>query len=194
MRVLVLHSHPLEESFGRALCKLTCESLENAGHEVDGCNLYEEGFDPVLSAHDRRVYHDIPDNLSLVQPYVERLRKAEALVIVSPVWNFGFPAMLKGYFVRVWLPGVSFDLVDGKLTPTLRHIRKLAAVMTYGATPMRAFLPKSSASYLFWNASRRPSRVASGNASPWAARSCATHRSSCLTSPCPTSMPNCVCR
>ena len=140
MRVLVLHSHPLDESFGRALYKLTCESLEKAGHEVDGCNLYEEGFDPVLSAHDRRVYHDIPDNLSLVQPYVDRLRQAEALVIVTPVWNFGFPAMLKGYFDRVWLPGVSFDLVDGKLTPTLRHIRKLGAVMTYGATPMRAFL------------------------------------------------------
>jgi len=94
----------------------------------------------VLSAHDRRVYHDIPDNLSLVQPYVDRLKKAEGLVIVTPVWNFGFPAMLKGYFDRVWLPGVSFDLVDGKLTPTLRHIRKLAAVMTYGATPLRAFL------------------------------------------------------
>ncbi|KPF44501.1 NAD(P)H-dependent oxidoreductase [Rhizobium sp. AAP43] len=140
MRVLVLHSHPLDESFGRALYKLTCESLEKAGHQVDGCNLYEEGFDPVLSAHDRRVYHDIPENLSLVQPYVDRLKNAEALVIVTPVWNFGFPAMLKGYFDRVWLPGVSFDLVDGKLTPTLRHIRKLAAVMTYGATRMRAFL------------------------------------------------------
>lgn len=140
MRVLVLHSHPLEESFGRALYRLTCESLARAGHEVDGCDLYGEGFDPVLSAHDRRVYHDIPDNLSLVAPYVDRLRAAEALVIVTPVWNFGFPAMLKGYFDRVWLPGVSFDLQDGKLTPKLRHIRKLAAVMTYGATPMRAFL------------------------------------------------------
>jgi len=140
MRVLVLHSHPLDESYGRALYRQTCESLEKAGHEVDGCNLYAEGFDPVLSARDRSIYHTYPDNTDLVKPYVERLRQAEALVIVTPVWNFGFPAMLKGYFDRVWLPGVSFKLEDGRLTPTLRHIRKLSAVMTYGATPLRAFL------------------------------------------------------
>ncbi|HBF28953.1 NAD(P)H-dependent oxidoreductase [Rhizobium sp.] len=140
MRVLVLHSHPVTESYGRALYNQTVESLTKAGHEVDGCNLYDEGFDPVLTAHDRRVYHEYPENTALVKPYVERLKAAEGLVIVTPVWNFGFPAMLKGYFDRVWLMGVSFDLEDGKLTPTLRHIRKMAAVLTYGATPMRAFL------------------------------------------------------
>ncbi|THF53612.1 NAD(P)H-dependent oxidoreductase [Allorhizobium terrae] len=140
MRVLVLHSHPVAESYGRALYHLTVESLTKAGHEVDGCNLYDEGFDPILSAHDRQIYHDYPENTRAVSSYVERLNAAEGLVIVTPVWNFGFPAMLKGYFDRVWLPGVSFALEDGKLTPTLRHIRKLAAVLTYGATPMRAFL------------------------------------------------------
>lgn len=140
MRVLVLHSHPLDESYGRALFRQTVESLTEAGHEVDACNLYEEGFDPVLSAHDRRIYHDYPQNTDLLKPYVERLKQAEGLVICTPVWNFGFPAMLKGYFDRVWLPGVSFTLQDGRLTPTLRHIHKLGAVLTYGATPMRAFL------------------------------------------------------
>lgn len=140
MRVLVLHSHPVAESYGRALYHLTVESLAKAGHEVDGCNLYDERFDPILSAHDRQIYHDYPENTRAVSSYVERLNAAEGLVIVTPVWNFGFPAMLKGYFDRVWLPGVSFALEDGKLTPTLRHIRKLAAVLTYGATPMRAFL------------------------------------------------------
>lgn len=140
MRVLVLHSHPLDESYGRALYRQTCESLKKAGHQVDGCNLYEEGFDPVLSAHDRAIYHTYPDNTALVKTHVDRLLAAEAIVIVTPVWNFGFPAMLKGYFDRVWLPGVSFALEDGKLTPTLRHIRKLAAVMTYGGTSWRAFL------------------------------------------------------
>lgn len=139
MRVLVLHAHPMPESYGRALFEQTCESLAKS-HDVDACNLYEEGFDPVLSERDRALYHSVPDNRVRVDPYCERLLAAEGLVIVSPVWNFGFPAMLKGYFDRVWLPGVSFALEDGRLTPTLRHIRKLGAVMTYGATRWRAFM------------------------------------------------------
>lgn len=140
MRVLVIHSHPVEESFNKALFRLVCDSLTRAGHEVDACDLYAEGFDPVMSAHDRRVYHEHPENTQLVKPYVDRLLAAEALVFVTPVWNFGFPAMLKGYFDRVWTMGVSFDLTDGKLTPTLRHIQKVASVMTYGGTRTRAFL------------------------------------------------------
>ncbi|TCT45055.1 NAD(P)H-dependent oxidoreductase [Martelella mediterranea] len=140
MRVLVLFSHPVETSYGAALHKQVVESLTKAGHEVDDCDLYAENFQPVLTREERIRYHDYPENTGPVAGYVERLQKAEALVIVSPVWNFGFPAMLKGYFDRVWLPGVTFALQDGKLTPTLRHITKLASVLTYGATPMRAFL------------------------------------------------------
>lgn len=140
MRVLVLHSHPVESSYGNALYRQTLESLKMAGHDVDDCNLYAENFDPVLSRHDRLVYHDYPQNTELVKGYVERLKLAEGLVIVTPVWNFGFPAILKGYFDRVWLPGVSFELVNGKVQSRLRRIRKLGAVLTYGATPLRAFV------------------------------------------------------
>ncbi|MDR9803232.1 NAD(P)H-dependent oxidoreductase [Rhizobium hidalgonense] len=140
MRVLVLHSHPVEESYGKALYQQSLESLRKAGHEVDACDLYAENFDPVLSRQDRLIYHDYPGNTELVKPYVERLKRAEGLVLVTPVWNFGFPAILKGYFDRVWLPGVSFELVDRKVESRLRHIRKLAAVLTYGATPFRAFV------------------------------------------------------
>jgi len=140
MKVLVLHSHPVEESYGGALHRQTLESLQAAGHDVDNCNLYAEGFDPVLSRHDRLIYHDYPDNIGALKPHVERLERAEGLVIVTPVWNFGFPAMLKGYFDRVWLPGVSFELANGKVRSKLQHIRKLAAVLTYGADPFRAFV------------------------------------------------------
>ena len=124
----------------RHISAQTLEALKTARHEVDDCNLYEEGFDPVMSRHDRLVYHDYPTNTGRVKEYVERLQKAEALVIVTPVWNFGFPAMLKGYFDRVWLPGITFELVDGKVQSKIRHIRKLGAVLTYGGTSTRAFL------------------------------------------------------
>lgn len=140
MRVLVLFSHPVESSYGAALHARVLESLKAAGHEVDDCDLYAEEFDPVMSRQDRLTYHDVPDNKKLVETYVERLQRAEAIVIVSPVWNFGFPAMLKGYFDRVWLPGVTFKMDDGILTPSLNHIRKVGAVLTYGAQRHRAWI------------------------------------------------------
>ncbi len=139
-RALVLFAHPCAESFSAALHGAVVETLAAKGWEVDDCDLYAEGFSPVLTAEERRGYHEVGPNLSPVAPYVERLRAAEALVLVFPVWNFGFPAILKGFFDRVFLPGVSFRLEAGKVRPNLTNIRRLAAVTTYGGTRMRAFL------------------------------------------------------
>lgn len=140
MRVLVLYAHPDPESYGAALHEAVVTSLKQAGHEVDDCDLYAEGFDAVLSRAERLGYHDLASNTRPVAGYVERLQKAEALVLCFPVWNFGYPAILKGFFDRVFLPGISFRLVDGKVRPNLWNIRKLAAVTTYGGTRWRALL------------------------------------------------------
>jgi len=142
MRVLVLYCHPVEESFGASLHKEVVSSLTEAGHEVDDCDLYAEGFNPIMSREDRLNYHTVPENLDLmgIREHVERLRAADGIVIVSPIWNFGWPAMLKGYFDKVWVPGVTFDLVDGKLQSKLFNIQKLISINTYGADPFRAFL------------------------------------------------------
>ena len=139
MRVLVLYAHPVETSFCAALHERTVATLRAGGHAVDDCDLHAEGFDPVLSRQERLDYHDTTINRRLVAPYVERLHKAEALVLVYPVWNFGFPAILKGVLDRVFLPGVSFHLKDGDYTPGLRHIRRLTAVCTYGGHRWRAW-------------------------------------------------------
>lgn len=140
MRVLVVYAHPVETSYCSALRDTTLAALEEGGHEIDLLDLYADGFDPCLSRKERIAYHDTETNRAPVEGYVERLLAAEGLVLVFPVWNFGFPAILKGYFDRVFLPGVSFELVEGNVAPALHNIRKLAAVTTYGATPLRAFL------------------------------------------------------
>ena len=140
MRVLVLFAHPDPESFNAAAHRVVVDSLRAAGHEVDDCDLYAEAFDAVLSLEERRGYHDVPINTAPVASYVDRLQAAEALVLCHPVWNFGYPAILKGFFDRVFLPGVTFKLVEGKVRPNLWTIRKLAAVTTYGGTRWRARL------------------------------------------------------
>jgi len=140
MRILVLHAHPVAESYNGHMHRLIVDRLETAGHEVDDCDLYAEGFDPRLSRDERLNYHEIGLNIEPVKEYVERLRAAEALVMSYPVWNFGYPAMLKGFFDRVFLPGVSFDIVDGKVRPCLHNIRKVGVVTTYGGSRLRAFL------------------------------------------------------
>lgn len=138
MRVLVVYAHPVEASFCAALHLTIIHALETAGHDVDDCDLYAEGFDPRLSQAERLAYHDVGPNIEPVRGYVERLQAAEGLVLCYPVWNFGYPAILKGFFDRVFLPGVSFALVEGKVQPTLRHIKSLAAVTTYGGSRFRA--------------------------------------------------------
>lgn len=140
MRVLVIFCHPAPGSFNAALHERVVHELRARGHEVDDCDLYREGFAPALSADELARYHRVPENRSAVAAYVERLQRAEALVFVFPVWNFGLPAMLKGFFDRVLLPGVSFDMSDPKaIRPGLTHLRHVVGVTTYGVARWRAW-------------------------------------------------------
>ena len=92
-------------------------------------------FDPVLSAEQMRSYVDVTLNTREVEAYVERLRAADALALVFPVWFDGLPAIMQGYFQRVFLPGVA-TVIDahGLFHPNLRNLKRMAAVCAYGET------------------------------------------------------------
>jgi hypothetical protein len=96
-RALVLFAHPCPESFSAALHREVVDTL--AGARLGGGRLRpeREGFSPVLTEAERRGYHEVGPNIEPVRDYVDRLRAAEALVMVFPVWNFGYPAILKGF-------------------------------------------------------------------------------------------------
>jgi putative NADPH-quinone reductase len=58
-----------------------------------------------------------------------------------PVWNMGFPAILKGFIDKVFLPGVSFNLkANGDYVPCLNNIRRLGVACTYGGARLRTFV------------------------------------------------------
>ena len=133
MRILVVFAHPLEKSFVSALHARVVEILRARGYIVDDLDLYAEKFDPVMSREGLLRYVDTKTNTREVEAYVARLRAADALVLVFPVWFDGLPAIMQGYFQRVFVPGVSV-LIDeaGLFHPNLRHIKRMAAVCAYG--------------------------------------------------------------
>jgi len=136
MRVLVVYCHPCPESFNAAVRDTVVATLEKAGHEVSLIDLYAQGFDPAMSAEERRGYHQRDSNVVPVADHVDAINRCEMIVFVYPTWWFGLPAMLKGWFDRVWVPHVTFEMPTERsgMRPKMQHIRKIAVVTTCGAT------------------------------------------------------------
>ena len=99
MRFLVVYAHPVKESFVSALHDCAVAALRSAGHEVDDCDLYAEGFQPVLSREERIAYHNVGANQGHVAKEIERLRRCDGLVLVYATTAIPFCVWtLKGYF------------------------------------------------------------------------------------------------
>lgn len=133
MRVLMIYAHPREDSLAAALRDAARAGLEAAGHVVEVRDLYAEGFNPALSAEERGRYHDVSANLEGIEDHVASLRAADALLLVHPTWWYGMPAMIKGWFDRIWSPGVAFKLGEGAIEPLLTNIKRIGVVTTYGS-------------------------------------------------------------
>ena len=135
MRVLVVHCHPCEESFGTALRDGVFEGLRAGGHDARLIDLYADGFDPVMDADERRGYHTPGANETPVAADLAQLRWCEGLIFVHPTWWYGPPAMLKGWLDRVWVPHATFTMPEpGKpIGRVLTNIRHLGVVTTLGS-------------------------------------------------------------
>jgi len=135
MKCLVVITHPLKDS----LCKLLAEHVENKlakmGHEMTIEDLYADNFEPVLTAQERQSYYGESYDSADVAEQVSRLQDAEALVLLFPTWWFGFPAMLKGWFDRVWGPGIAYDHASdyGPIKPRLDNLKKVLVITTLGS-------------------------------------------------------------
>jgi NAD(P)H dehydrogenase (quinone) len=134
MYVLLVYCHPRADSFCSSLRDAAASALRAANHIVDVRDLYAEGFVPAMSADERGRYYGTSPNLDGIEQHIAALRGADALLLIYPTWWFGMPATLKGWFDRVWVPGVAFRLRQaGGLEPLLMKVRRIGIVTTYGS-------------------------------------------------------------
>lgn len=134
MRILVVFCHPDQSSFQASILIELVARLEGDGHVVRVIDLYREGFDPVLDIDAWRAHRQDRRAMESAPEHVAALLEAEGLILVYPTWWYGPPAMLKGWFDRVWQPGVAFSLQNGVFrTHCLTRLRRFAVITTYGS-------------------------------------------------------------
>ena len=111
------------------------EMLQATGNDVTVEDLYEENFDAVMTPAERASYYEGPYSTKSVASQVKSLLSAEAIVLIFPTWWFSFPAILKGWFDRVWVPGVAYEHSTGygPIKPRLHNLREMLVVTSLGA-------------------------------------------------------------
>jgi NAD(P)H dehydrogenase (quinone) len=133
MKVLVVYAHPNPASFNRAILDALLEGLRGAEHDIRVNDLYAEGFNPILDRVDLELANRgvVPEQIATQQ---RSIMWAEALVFIYPLWWFDRPAILKGWFDRVFTNGFAFKYTASGMQGLLPQ-RKALVIVTVGGEP-----------------------------------------------------------
>ncbi len=102
--ILIINGHPDKASFCTALAESYQKGAQLAGANCTLVHLINLQFNPILTNGYREKTALEPDLLLMQQ----HITAADHLVLVYPNWWSTYPALLKGFIDRVFLPGFAF--------------------------------------------------------------------------------------
>lgn len=137
MKTLIIYAHPWDGSFNHHVLEVVKMRLEEKGNTIDLIDLNKDGFDPVMRPADLKVFGKGLYADPLAEDYVKRLKNAEEIIFIFPIWWYGEPAILKGFFDKVLLKGHTYQQVGQELKGLLKV--KRSAVLTSGEITREIF-------------------------------------------------------
>jgi len=111
MKVFIVYCHPSEDSFTRNMRDAFIKGVTDSGNEYIMSDLYKMGFDPVMTEQEYlrdAYYSDKPDVAGDVLAEQEKINSSDAIAFIYPVFWTEAPAMLVGWFDRVWTYGFAY--------------------------------------------------------------------------------------
>ncbi|MBD3281571.1 flavodoxin family protein [Candidatus Uhrbacteria bacterium] len=110
-KILIILGHPDSASFCAGIADSYEQGAKSAKHKIKRLNLGDIKFDPILH-HGYNKIQELEPDLKQAQ---KDIKWAKHIVIITPIWWGLYPAILKGFIDRVFLPGFSFKYT-GKFT------------------------------------------------------------------------------
>lgn len=130
--MVIVFNHPYKGSYCNALLEAVSNGLKKGNHQVDLIHLDRDGFNPAMSAADLKAFveHNVVD--PKVMDYQERLKKADHLIFIFPIWWDIMPACTKGFIDRVLSPGLAYDHHPRGfgLIPLLKSLNSVTLITT----------------------------------------------------------------
>ncbi len=103
MDTLIIFAHPWEGSFNNAILEHIETRLKEQEKSYQVIDLYKDGFNPSLEEKDLSTFAEGIYQDPLAEKYSKALLSAEEVIFIYPIWWYGPPAILKGFFDKVFL-------------------------------------------------------------------------------------------
>lgn len=101
---------------------------KNKSYEI--IDLYNDDFNPVMSQQEEKDYSKGISNDSLVKKYQEILNSTNEIVFIFPIWWNGCPAILKGFFDKVFIKEFAFIEENKRPKGLLTNIKSGLVITT----------------------------------------------------------------
>src|SRR5574344_914587 len=111
MNIFIVYAHPSDNSFTFQVKKSFVEGLKSAGHNVEVSDLYKMNFNPVMSEKEylREAFYkqDAEVPLDVIEEQ-KKIENADVIAFIYPVLWTAAPAIMEGWFQRVWTYGYAY--------------------------------------------------------------------------------------
>lgn len=129
--ILLINGHPDKESFNHALAASYKKGVLETNATIEEITIADLNFNPTLKYGYRKRTELEPDLLASLA----KIKKANHIVWVFPIWWAGYPAMMKGFIDRAFLPGITFQPIEGKPFPEKLLKGKTSRLIITSDTP-----------------------------------------------------------
>ncbi|MDD6037782.1 MAG: NAD(P)H-dependent oxidoreductase [bacterium] len=132
MKILIVYCHPSTNSFTHTVKESFVRGLQEAGHSYEISDLYADGFHPVMSEEEytREGFYQLDSPIAEdVKREQEKINNADVIVFIYPDFWTAAPAMLEGWFQRVWTYGFAYG--D---EPKMKQLNKALFLITMGGS------------------------------------------------------------